>query len=172
MRWTQRPQKKEQTGGRREANQRALTNYLISTGPSSGKGSTAIVRSGNCLPGVTSASLPSATRTRRLSASSTTIAAAAAATAMRVPANDATPPQTMLPSARLACVETRFVDTARARTHAGAAPCVPADRLARTVTQAVPAAQAPTIATASSEVDATINVAPAHSRTPDVTTVV
>ena len=82
-------------------------------------------------PGVTSASSASETRTRRLRASSSTIAATDAPIAMRVPACVATTPQTTLPSARLAWLVTRLVATARARTHAGAALCVPADRLAK-----------------------------------------
>ena len=57
-------------------------------------------------------------------------------------------PRRTLPAARLACTASRFIDTARARTHAGAALCVPAPRLASTPTQAAPAPQAPTSATA------------------------
>ncbi len=88
----------------------------ISTGPSSGSGSTAIARSGSCTPGVTSASSPMRSRTRRLTASSSSIVPAAAASAMRVPASDASHPQSALPSAMLACTAMRFIATG-ARAH-------------------------------------------------------
>ncbi len=44
--------------------------------------------------------------------------------------------------ARLACTVTNVIATARARTHAGAADCVPADKLAKTPTQDAPAPNA------------------------------
>ena len=73
---------------------------------------------------------------------------AAAASAMGVPASDASQPQKALPSAMAACTAMRFIATARARTHAGAEVCVPADRLERTPVQAAPVKNAPRSATA------------------------
>ena len=51
----------------------------------------------------------------------------------------------------------------RAPTHAGAELCVPADRLASTLTQAAPAAQMPTMAMASIGVMATSRLATANT---------
>ena len=61
---------------------------------------------------------------------------------------EASAPHTTLPSASDACIATRFIATARARTQAGALLCVPADRLASTHTHATPAAKAPATASA------------------------
>ena len=78
-----------------------------------------------------------------------------------MPKNEAIVPQTMLPTAMLACTATRLMPTARARTQAGAVDCVPADRLANTPTHAIPVPNAPKSAnglwwaTASSTVETT-----------------
>src|SRR5579864_669009 len=96
-------------------------------------------------------------------------ATAEAPSAQCVPTPDASAPQTALPMARQPCVATRFIDTALARTHAGALLCVPADRLAKTYTHAIPAQNAPTSASAVMPVSATRNVATAHNCAPDVT---
>ena len=85
---------------------------------------------------------------RRFRPSSTSIVPAAAASAMRVPASEASVPQSALPSAMLACTTMRFIATARARTQAGAEVCVPADRLEKTPVQAAPVPNAPSRATA------------------------
>src|SRR4030067_481926 len=94
------------------------------------------------------------------------MAPADAASAMRVPDTAASQPQMTLPSARLACMATRLMDTARARPPAGGALgrggpvlCVPADRLGITLTQAAPAAQVPTTAIAVVPVEAMSSVA-------------
>ena len=73
---------------------------------------------------------------------------AEAASAIRVPVAAANAPQSALPSARLACVAMRFIETERARTQAGAVLWVPAERLASTLTHATPAPQVPTSAIA------------------------
>ena len=65
---------------------------------------------------------------------------------------------------------TRFMDTARARTQAGAALWVPADRLGSTLTQAAPAAPVPTTAIAVLPVEAMSSVAAIHRKKPVVTT--
>src|SRR3984893_15326716 len=85
--------------------------------------------------------------------------------------SDATDPHSALPSARLACTATRFMATARARTQAGAALWVPADRLASTPTHAAPAPNMPTSATAVKAVDAINKVATTHRRIAALTTV-
>src|SRR5215207_432714 len=84
-------------------------------------------------------------------------------------ATAANEPQTTLPSARLACTAINVIETARARTHAGAALCVPADRLANTPTHAAPAPHAPISATTVMLVDATSSVAAVHRTTPALT---
>ncbi len=66
---------------------------------------------------------------------------------------------------------TRLMATARARTHAGAALCVPADRLASTPTHAAPAPNMPTSATIVMAVDAISKVAPTHRTMAALTTV-
>ena len=62
-----------------------------------------------------------------------------------------------------ACTATRFIATARARTHAGAELCVPADRLACTVTHAAPAPNVPAAASTVISVAAISRPASAHS---------
>ena len=104
--------------------------------------------SGSWSRGRMSLSPPRRTRTRRCSASSTRNVAADASSAMRVPCQDATTPHSTLPTARLACTVTKVIATARARTHAGAALCVPAPRLANTPTHAAPAPNEPISASA------------------------
>src|SRR3990170_7716165 len=99
------------------------------------------------------------------------MAPADAASAKRVPDSAASQPQMTLPSARLACMATRFMDTARARTQAGAVLWVPAARLGSTLTQAAPAAKVPTTAIAVVPVEAMSNVAAIHRKKPEVTTV-
>ena len=89
---------------------------------------------------------------------------------MRVPPHDASAPHATLPSARLACTVKKFIATARARTHAGAALCVAAPRLASTPTHAAPAPNAPTSATAVMVVAATSVDAITHSSAKPVTT--
>ena len=92
------------------------------------------------------------------------------ARATRIPANDARLPQSALPTARLACVATRFVDTARARTHAGAELWIPADRPPSTQTHAAPPKQAATIATGVVSAAAIKPTANVHASMPHVTT--
>ena len=64
---------------------------------------------------------------------------------------------------------TRLVATARARTHAGAALCVPVVRLASTLTHAAPAPHAPRMASGSCVARAISNVEAALSSMPEVT---
>ena len=98
------------------------------------------------------------------------MARAEVAKATRIPANDARLPQSALPTARLACVATRFVDTARARTHAGAELWIPADRPPSTQTHAAPPKQAATIATGVVSAAAIKPTANVHASMPHVTT--
>src|SRR4029079_1845161 len=93
-----------------------------------------------------------------------------APSAQRVPTPDASAPQTALPMARHPCVVTMFIATARARHHAGALLCVPADSVAKTHTHAAPAQAAPTSAIAVCTVKATQSVAAAHNSAADDTT--
>src|SRR3970282_84879 len=89
---------------------------------------------------------------------------------MRVRDTAASQPQMTLPSARLACMAARFMDTARARTQAGAVLWVPAARLGSTLTQGAPAAQVPTNAIAAVPGEAMRRVAAIHRKKPEVTT--
>ena len=82
----------------------------------------------------------------------------------RISMADASAPHRKLPTASPDCSASRLIDTALARTHAGAVLCVPAERLARTPTQAAPASSAPTSATPVTVVAATSSVAPVQSR--------
>src|SRR5689334_19860080 len=97
-------------------------------------------------------------------------AAAEPANERCVPSADARAPHIALPMARQPCVATRLIETARARTHAGALLCVPADRVANTYTHAIPAQPAPSSASGVLSVSATMNVAQAHNNAPNVTT--
>ena len=81
-------------------------------------------------------------------------------------------PQTALPIARLAWTASRLMATARARTQAGAALCVPAPRLARVPTQAAPAKAEPSIASGVNWLAATSRTATIQIRTAAVTTLV
>ena len=93
-----------------------------------------------------------------------------AASAICVLVSDAKAPQQTLPSAMLACDETRFIANARARTHPGAVLCVAADRLANTETHAMPAVNDPTTAKTVMPVTATSSIATDHRTAPLVTT--
>ncbi len=81
--------------------------------------------------------------------------AAATSSVTRVPCQDAITPHSTLPTASAVCTVTNPIATARARTHAGAALCVPAPRLANTPTQDAPAPKVPTIASGMCSVAAT-----------------
>ena len=138
----------------------------ISTGPSSGSGSATSAKSGSCAPIVTSSSLPIRTRTSRTIRISTNSAIAESAIATRVSVHSAIAPHAGLPNARHACTATRFIATARARTQPGTELCVPADRLACTVTQAAPAPNVPAAAKTVDVVDAISRHDIAHSIVP------
>src|SRR6516225_6947477 len=97
------------------------------------------------------------------------MAPADAASATLVLVAEARAPHSALPNARLACVDTRFMATARARTQAGAVVWVPAERLASTPTHAMPAHDVPITASAGRCVAATSNVAAVHRNTLETT---
>ena len=127
------------------------------------RGSSGMPSAGSWRPSMMSLSPPRRTRTRRCGASSTRNVAAAASSATRVPCHDREQPPQHAADAQARLHRDEAIATARARTHAGAALCVPAPRLANTPTHDAPAPNAPTIASAVMSVAATSVAAITHS---------